>query len=100
MDGFTEQTDVLDLRPALVATGIWVSVGLALDAYLLVRGKDRPCGVMTDVLRTKPGKIGLAVLCLHVANRLGRVDPFRAAASLINGRTSSIPVLTDARPGK
>lgn len=99
MDAFTETIDAIDFRPALVATGIWVAVGLALDAYLVVKQKDR---LITDVLRTKPGKVGLIVLGLHVANCLGKADPFRAAASLINSRTAHVVVvpLTDPLPGK
>lgn len=98
MDGYTEQIDVYDFRPALVATGIWVAVGLALDAYLLVTRKDR---LITDVLRTKPGRAAMIVLGLHVANCLGRADPFSACASAINRRLPArVVVLTDPLPGK
>lgn len=113
MDGFTAQPDGLDYRSAVIATGVWVGIGLALDAYLVAKGKTY---LMTDVLRTKPGKIGLAVLGLHVINCLGRADPFRAAAGVINWRVAAAttaaataavevveavtPSLTDAQTGK
>lgn len=113
MDGYTEPADGLDYRSAIIATGVWVGIGLALDAYLVAKGKKY---LMTDVLRTKPGKIGLAVLGLHVVNCLGRVDPFRAAAGVINWKVAAAtaataaaaveaveavtPSLTDAQTGK
>lgn len=98
MDGFTELTDDRDLRPALVATGIWLGTGIALDVYLLAKRKE--C-LITDVLRTKPGKAFLIVLGLHVANCLGKADPFRAAAHVINGRLPiTTPALADPPPGK
>lgn len=99
MDGFTEQADVVrDLRPAMVATGAWLGVGIALDVYLLVKRKD---SLITDVLRTKPGKAFLIVLGLHVVNCLGPVDPFRLTANVITGRLgAAADQLTDALPGK
>lgn len=97
MAGYTERTDVLNYRDAVIATGAWIGVGLALDAYLLIKRKD--C-LISDVIRTKPGKVFLIVFVLHIVNVLGRVDPFRAAASIVNGRIiKSVPVLTDALPG-
>lgn len=113
MDRFTGQADGLKLRPAVVATCVWVGVGLALDAYLLVKQEDY---LITDVLRTKVGKVGMAVLGLHVVNCLGKADPFRAAAAVVNWRLATVaaraaevaadavdavvPALTDAQPGK
>lgn len=100
MDGFTE-VEKVNFVPALVATGVWLGVGAALDAYLVASRKDR---VITDVLRTKPGKVFLAVLCLHVANLLGRADPFSAVAAAIRrGEVIIVPVpveLSDALTGE
>lgn len=101
MDEFTALPDVRDIRPAMVATGIWLGVGVALDVYLIAKRKE--C-LITDVLRTPPGKVFLAVLGLHVVNCLGKADPFRAAAYLINTRLAkaadtAATALTDALPG-
>ena len=79
MDEFTDLSDG-DILPALVATGVWLAVGAALDVYLVSTNKSH---VITDVLRTRPGKVFLGVLCLHVANLLGKADPFSAAAYVI-----------------
>jgi hypothetical protein len=73
-----------DLKPAIIATCVWLTVGAALDAGL-VHERRRP---ITHVLRTPPGVAFLAVLCLHVADLLGPVDPFRVAARLIPKRHS------------
>lgn len=78
-------------RHALVATGIWLSVGAGLDAYLVATHKER---VITDVLRTKPGMALMSILGLHVVNWLGPVDPFRFAAKMINSKFP-ISTLTD-----
>ncbi len=97
MDGYTDLDDV-NFIPALVATGVWLGIGAALDVYLVATNKSR---LITDVLRTKPGKAFLIVLCLHVVDVLGRVDPFRAAAFAIYARKSvSVPELTDALTGE
>jgi hypothetical protein len=96
VDGYTEQIDGFDYRPAVVATSAWIGIGLALDAYLLVKRKDR---LISDVLRTKPGRAFLVVFCLHIAKALGPVDPFSAAAGVINGRLAkAASALTDALP--
>lgn len=96
MIGFTEQPDGLDYRPAAYATGAWIGIGLALDAYLLVKRKDR---LISDVLRTKPGRAFLIVFCLHIVNALGPIDPFSAGASVINKRLAqAAEALTDALP--
>lgn len=98
MDGYTEQPNVFDYRPAVIATSAWVGIGLALDAYLLVKRKDR---LISDVLRTKPGKAFLIVFVLHIVNGLGKADPFSAAASVINTRLAkAASALTDALPGE
>lgn len=98
MDGYTERSDGFNYRPAVVATSAWVGIGLALDAYLLVKRKDR---LISDVLRTKPGKAFLIMFILHIMNGLGRADPFSAAASMLNGRLVKVaPVLSDALPGE
>lgn len=113
MDGYTATADGIDYRSAIIATGLWIGVGLALDAYLVAKGKTY---LITDVLRTKPGKVGLTVLGLHVVNCLGKADPFRAAAGLINWKVAAAtaataaaaveaveavtPALTDAQTGK
>lgn len=88
MDGYIE-IDEDNYIPAIIATGIWLGVGAALDIYLVATNKSR---VITDVLRTKPGKAFLTLLCLHVVNILGRADPFRAAAFVIQTR-KGVPVL-------
>lgn len=79
-------------RPALVATGLWLGVGAGLDAYLVATHKER---VITDVLRTKPGMVFMTVLSLHVANILGKADPFRFAAAAIN-KKFPVRLLTDS----
>lgn len=83
VNGYTELDVVDNFVPALVATSVWVAVGVALDVYLVSTNRSH---LITDILRTKPGKVGLAVLCLHVVNVLGRVDPFRAAAYALQVR--------------
>lgn len=69
--------------PALVATGLWLGIGAGLDAYLVATHKER---FITDVLRTKAGKLFMITLGLHVLNRLGPADPFRFAAKTIGNR--------------
>ena len=71
-----------DLKPAIIATVLWLGFGAVLDVGL-VRDDRRP---MTHVLRTPPGVAFLALLCLHVADLLGRFDPFRFVARLIARR--------------
>lgn len=93
MDAFTDPSEG-NIVPALVATGVWLAVGAALDAYLVATNKSH---VITDVLRTAPGKAFLVVLGLHVADRLGRADPFRAAAYVIKTRRG-IPILVPVSP--
>lgn len=96
MDGFTEQVDEIDFRPALVATGTWIALGLAFDAYLIARRKNR---LISDVLRTKPGKVFLVVFILHIVNCLGKVDPFSYAGSKITARLDrAAQALADALP--
>jgi hypothetical protein len=92
------------LLPALIATGVWLGVGAGLDVYLVTHKKH----VITDVLRTAPGTLFLAVLCLHVANVLGKADPFRAAAAALTKKqvaavaaaAVAIPALSDALTGE
>lgn len=88
MDEFTD-LDTGNIVPALVATGVWLAVGAALDMYLVSTNKSH---VITDVLRTKPGRAFLAVLCLHVANVLGKADPFSAVAYVVKTKRG-VPVL-------
>lgn len=76
------------IAPALVATGIWMGVGAALDVYLVVKNKPY---LITHVLRTKFGKFFLVVLFLHVMDVLGKADPFRVALNVIK-TTVSDPV--------
>jgi hypothetical protein len=105
VDGSTEPNED-NFLPAIVATGIWLGVGVALDVYLVVTNKSR---LITDVLRTKFGKMFLTVLCLHVVNVLGRADPFRAAATVIQTKRGALvlvpvsdqnPSLSDAFTGE
>lgn len=83
MDGFTEQTDGDTYLHAAVATGIWLSTGILLDYYLITTRRKR---LISDVFRTRIGKTVLAVFCLHVADRLGRADPFRLAGAMVTAR--------------
>ena len=76
-----------NIVPALVATGIWLAVGAALDVYLVATGKKY---LITDVLRTKVGKLFLAILGLHVVDVLGRADPFSATAKVIRTRRGTV----------
>lgn len=95
MDEFTD-LDGGSLIPALVATGVWLGVGAALDVYLVTTNKSR---YITHVLRTKPGKVFLALLCLHVVDILGKADPFRAAQYVIQAkRVVVVPELADTLP--
>lgn len=105
MDGYIE-LEKDDYRPAVIATGVWLGVGAALDVYLVATNKSR---LITDVLRTKPGRMFLVLLCLHVVNVLGRADPFSAAGRVIRTRkgalvfvpdSSPVPSLSDAFTGK
>ncbi len=97
MDGSTELDDG-NIIPAIVATGIWLAVGAALDMYLVSTKKSH---VITDVLRTKPGRAFLVVLCLHVVNVLGRADPFSAVAYVIKERQNvTLTELADALTGE
>lgn len=95
MDGSTVQPRE-SYRHALVATGVWLGVGAGLDAYLVATHKDR---VITDVLRTKPGMVFMTLLSLHVANVLGRVDPFRFAARAISNKFP-VRILSDISPNQ
>jgi hypothetical protein len=72
-----------DLTPALVAAAAWLTFGAALDVVLVHEG-HRP---ITHALRTPAGSAFLAVLCLHVADVLGPLDPFRRAAGCIPRRS-------------
>jgi hypothetical protein len=93
-----------DLTPALVAAGAWLGFGAALDVILVHEG-HRP---ITHALRTPMGSVFLAVLCLHVADVLGPVDPFRRVAGCIPRRSRTTrhfvtngmvtPVATAASP--
>ena len=105
MDKFTELNED-SITPAIVATGIWLTVGAVLDIYLVRMNKSY---VITDVLRTKPGKIFLTMLCLHVVNVLGQADPFRAIFHVVQRRDNvsvlrpvfvSAHSLSDAFTGK
>ena len=89
MDAFTEQIDSDTYLHAAVATGIWVGTGLLLDAYLIATRRKR---LISDVLRTRFGKTLLVVFCLHVLDRLGKIDPFRFAGAMLAARV----VVTEA----
>lgn len=93
MQEFTDP-DTGNIVPAIVATCVWAAVGIALDVYLVATGKSH---LMTDVLRTKAGKLALAILGLHVVDVLGRADPFSATAKVIRtrqGRVVLVPATT------
>jgi hypothetical protein len=83
VDGSTEQIDSATYLHAAVATGIWLSTGLLLDAYLIATRRER---LISDVFRTRLGKTVLAVFCLHVIDRLGRADPFKLAGAMVAAR--------------
>jgi hypothetical protein len=100
VDEFTD-LDAGNIVPALVATGVWLAVGAALDIYLLRSNKSH---LITDVLRTPPGKIFLTVLGLHVVDVLGKADPFSGAGRFIKTRRGvvmlvPVPSLSDADTG-
>jgi hypothetical protein len=91
VDEFTD-LDAGNIVPALVATGVWLAVGAALDIYLLRSNKSH---LITDVLR---------VLGLHVADVLGKADPFSGAGRFIKTRRGvvmlvPVPSLSDADTG-
>ena len=71
-----------DLKPAIIATVAWLTVGAVLDVKL-VHDRHRP---ITHALRTRPGVAFLALLCLHVADLLGPFDPFRVVARAVPRR--------------
>lgn len=82
MPEYTRTSRYAGLLPAAVATGAWLATGAVLDVYLVANNK-RP---ITDVLRTIPGGLFLTVLCLHVVNKLGKVDPFCAVSGVVQSR--------------
>ena len=57
----------------------WVAAALGIDAWLFLRGR----AVFTDVLRTRRWQLGLGLLVAHVWRIAGPVDPFRAAARVL-----------------
>ena len=67
------------LGAAYAATAVWLATGAVLDVALVAKGR-RP---ITHVLRTPAGAAFLIVLGLHVADRLGPLDPFRAAGRVV-----------------
>lgn len=91
MAAYTVPAKYDGILPAVAATAAWLGTGAALDIYLVSNHK-RP---ITDVLRTAPGKLFLVVLGLHVANYLGKADPFRGAAVLIQRRWPEAEVLAE-----
>lgn len=91
MDVSTEALDEASLTHALVATAFWLGVGAALDVYLI---RSKRSKLISDVFRTKPGKIGLAVFCLHVGQFLGKLDPFSYAGDRIKPRPVIVETLT------
>lgn len=69
-----------------LATVVWcglVLAGLSADVYL-VRNDRR---TLSQAARTPAGVIAQVLLLGHFANRLGRFDPFHAAANRIPRRT-------------
>jgi len=67
---------------AAAALAGWVTGGLILAAGLHRSGH----GSMCNAIRTPAGLAGLAVFLLHLAHRLGRLDPFHAASRRIPRR--------------
>lgn len=69
-----------DYTPAIIATLVWLGVGVALDVYLIWTRRQR---LISDVFRTKLGKMVLALFCIHIIDKFGRVDPFHIAGARI-----------------
>lgn len=81
MDEFTETLEALSYRPAVVATAAWVGIGIGLDVWLIRTRKSR---LISEVFRTLPGASFLLVFCLHVAGKLGKLDPFHYTVQKFN----------------
>lgn len=62
-----------DRRAGVAVLVIGVGAMLAADVVLMAKGH----APITDGLRTKPGRIFVALLGAHVANVLGPCDPFK-----------------------
>lgn len=78
-----------DFRHALAATLAWLGLGAILDVYLLIARKEV---LISDIMRTGPGFTVLMVFLMHVVNVLGRFDPFRAAAGVVDSRLIRVDV--------
>lgn len=81
-----ESTELIEgdtYLPAAAATGVWLATGILLDVYLITTRRKR---LISDVFRTRLGKTVLVVFCLHIVDRLGRVDPFKLAGAMIAAR--------------
>lgn len=65
--------------PAGPVTLAWITSGLVLTGALKRQGHRQMC----DVLRTPHGLTLVAVFLLHLAKRLGPLDPFCALGRLI-----------------
>jgi hypothetical protein len=83
VDGFTDHPDGETYLHAAVATALWLAFGIFLDIYLILTRRKR---LISDVFRTRLGKTVLVVFCLHIVDRLGRVDPFKFAGTMIAAR--------------
>lgn len=70
------------MRAAYLVTAAWLLAGATADVAL-IRSDRNP---ITHVLRTPPGIAFLLVFNLHVADVLGRFDPFRLAGRWIPRR--------------
>lgn len=84
MAGYTETDKIRDngFIAAWVVTTIWMIIGIVFDVGLL-RKKVR---LMSDVFRTKTGLVILTVFYLHILDKLGRLDPFKAAGNALTRR--------------
>ncbi len=69
-------------EPAAAVWGGLIVAGLASDV-VLIRGAHR---TLSDMARSRAGRVAQVVLLAHFANRLGRFDPFHAAARFIPRR--------------
>lgn len=63
--------------PAVVAWGGLIVTALAADVWLFRKGHR----LLTEVARTPGGRLGRAIVELHLDGQLGKYDPFTWAAN-------------------
>jgi hypothetical protein len=75
------------LNTAAILTAVIAAEIAAVDVWLLRHQRAS----ITEVLRTRTGRATLAVICLHVVDVLGVVDPFSALGKRITGGKVRLP---------